>query len=125
MEANVPGPSAAADVNRISRYLAQRDFPELTRPAVAAALGRPADLLILMGGSIAAGCEAAVRAYQSGVAERFMIVGGAGHTTQALRDVVRERYPDVETQGRAEADLIADLFEKHYGLPRDGLILET
>ncbi len=125
MSTNGPGPSAAADVNRVSGYLAQRDFSALTRAAVSAALGRPADLLILMGGSIAAGCEAAARAYRSGVAERFMIVGGAGHTTQALRDAVHARYPDVETRGRAEADLIADMFERHYGLRRSEMILEN
>jgi fructose-specific component phosphotransferase system IIB-like protein len=69
-EHNGPGPSAAADVNRVSGYLAQRVFSALTRAAVSAALGRPADLLILMGGSIAAGCEAAGgrtgRAWRSG-----------------------------------------------------------
>ena len=116
---------AAQDVNCLSAFLAERDFPVLTKEAVAAALGEPADILILMGGSIGVGCEAAAAAYLSGAAKRLMIVGGAGHTTQALRDSVNGRYPDITTSGRAEADLIADMLEAHWGIPRAEVILET
>jgi uncharacterized SAM-binding protein YcdF (DUF218 family) len=114
----------AQDMNVLSGYLAQRDFTALTPEAVSAVLGGRADLLILMGGSIASGCELAASAFLSGDAERLMIAGGAGHTTQALRDTVHQRYPDVETEGRAEAQLIAEMFEKHYSLPRSRVILE-
>ena len=124
-EMGVPGGERIArDMNVLSRYLAQRDFATLTPEAVTAVLGDRADLLILMGGSIASGCELAASAFLSGVADRLMIVGGAGHTTQALRDTVHQRYPDVETEGRAEAQLIAEMFEKHYGIPRPRVILE-
>ncbi len=119
------GDQAARDVNGISEFLAQRDFYDLTPEAVAKGLGGPADLLILMGGSIASGCVLAAEAFLAGVAKTLMIAGGAGHTTQALRDTVAARYPDVETRGRAEADLIGEMFEKHYGLPRAGVIFEN
>ncbi len=115
----------ARDVNRLSAFLAERDFAALTKEAVVAALGKPADLLILMGGSIGSGCEAAAAAYRGGAAKQLMIVGGAGHTTQALRDSVNGRYPDIPTKGRAEADLIADMFEAHLGIPRAEVLLET
>lgn len=115
----------ARDVNLVSAFLAERDFPILTKEAVVKALGRPADLIILMGGSIGSGCEAAADAYLSGVAAGLMIVGGEGHTTQALRDSVAKRYPDVPTGGRTEADVIADMLFMHRGVPRDKMILET
>ena len=126
MEQHLRDPRRTAqDVNLISVFLAERDFPALTREAVVAAIGKPADLLILMGGSIGSGCEAAAEAYLSGVAKRLMIVGGAGHTTQALRDSVAQRYPDIPTSGRAEADVICDMLASHRGIPRSEVILET
>lgn len=115
----------ALDISLLSAFLAERDFADLTKEAVVAALGKPADLLILMGGSIGSGCEAAAAACVSGAAKRLMIVGGAGHTTEALRDSVNRRYPDIPTKGRAEADLICDMLEAHSGIPRGEVLLET
>lgn len=115
----------ARDISLLSAFLAERDFADLTKEAVVAALGKPADLLILMGGSIGSGCEAAAAACVSGAAKRLMIVGGAGHTTEALRDSVNRRYPDIPTKGRAEADLICDMLEAHSGIPRGEVLLET
>ena len=72
-------------------------MPELTREALRAA-GVPAgqvDAAVLFGGSILSGGEVFAKAMRAGVAKSCVIVGGAGHTTQSLRDAAREAWPRV------------------------------
>lgn len=114
----------ASRLNTLADFLALRDLSAPTPEALHAALGiRRVDLLILFGGSIVHGCDVAARAFRDGVAKRMMIVGGEGHTTQALRQTLAEACPGLETAGRPEADIIADYLRKAHGL--DGLILEN
>ncbi len=114
------------DINLIGRFLARRDLPELTREAVENALGHPKfDLLILLGGNIPYGCETAFHAWRAGLAERLMIVGGIGHTTPSLQRLLRERCPEMETEGRAEADILSAYFQRTCRADPNDLILEN
>ena len=45
-----------------------------------------ADVMVLFGGSIIAGGDILAEAIQNEVAKKNIIVGGAGHTTETLRN---------------------------------------
>ena len=107
----------ADNLNILGNYLAKRDIRELTQESLEQIYGfRQADLLILFGGSIPYGCDVAAQGYLSGVAKQFMISGGAGHTTDFLRQAVHEKYPDIVTAGRMEAEIMAEYIERAYGI---------
>ena len=116
--------AVAAHLNTLADFLALRDLASPTPEALHAAAGvRRADLLILFGGSIVHGCDVAARAFQGGMAERMMLVGGEGHTTESLRQALALACPGLRTAGRPEADIIADDLRLTYGL--EGMILEN
>lgn len=107
----------ARSLNLLGEFLGMRDVPALTRECVSDALGGDnADVLILFGGSIAAGCDEAAAAMHAGAAKRLMLVGGEGHTTQALRDFVHACYPDIHTDGRMEADIMRAVLQRRCGM---------
>lgn len=117
-----------SSINKVSRFLAARDLPALSKEQVEATLGgAKADLLILLGNSMLFVTEQAARAYRSGVAERLMIVGGIGHSTPDLIRHIREhpRYADIDTSARSEAEMLLDAAAICSGVERDGVLLET
>lgn len=114
------------NINVLGDFLSQRDVPLLSREALQKTYGcSQADLLILFGGSILHGCEMAGKAYKEGIAKQLMIVGGIGHTTSYLRTAVSLKYPTIETAGKSEAEMIVDLFEQHFGISKDEMIVES
>jgi uncharacterized SAM-binding protein YcdF (DUF218 family) len=102
----------ADSVNTLVRFCARRDVPALTP----AAIGGVADVAILFGGSIVAGADVFAAAVRAGAAERYMIVGGQGHTTEALRDVLGEQMDTeaalFERYLRRRYDVVVDLIEQ-------------
>lgn len=102
-------------VNTLVRFCARRDVPELTP----AALDGVADVAILFGGSILAGADVFAAAMLSGVAARYMIVGGQGHSTDALRGVLRERMGWNDVVSMSEAALFDRYLRQRYGLVVD------
>lgn len=50
------------------------------------------DTLVLFGGTILRGDDEAASAVQNGIALKFIIVGGEGRTTDALRKRINEKY---------------------------------
>lgn len=67
-------------------FLAKRDLTALTPDKLQAKYKiNQADLLILFGGSIPEGADVFAKAYQQNIAKNYLLVGGAGHTTEALR----------------------------------------
>ena len=86
----------ATDMNVVARFLGVRDLPALAAASVKRAFGQPrADVMVLFGGSIIAGGDVLADAMRAGVARTYVIVGGAGHTTQTFRDRVRVLCPDL------------------------------
>jgi uncharacterized SAM-binding protein YcdF (DUF218 family) len=101
----------AASINTLVRFCARRDVPALG-PAMA-------DVAILFGGSILAGADVFAEAMRTGVAERYLIVGGEGHTTDALRHMLGETKPTTE------AALFDRYLRQRYGLAADLLEQES
>ncbi|KFI53784.1 YdcF family protein [Bifidobacterium biavatii] len=118
--------TTAADINRLAAFCGPRDITRLNRPSLIKATGlERADVMVLFGGSIIAGGDVLAEGIRNNVARRTMIVGGAGHTTQTLRDMMHERFPDIVTDGRCEADIFADYLRTRHGLEPDYLERES
>ena len=109
-------------INTLSAFLGRRDVPELTQEALNSAYGfSQADVMVLFGGSIIAGGDMLAQAMRNRVAKTYVIVGGAGHTTQALRDTVQRLYPDIKTQDKCEAEIFQAYLKNRYSLKADYL----
>jgi uncharacterized SAM-binding protein YcdF (DUF218 family) len=106
-------------INTLVRFCARRDVPALTREAVRAAAGAPADVAILFGGTILAGADVFAGALREQVAARYMIVGGQGHTTGALRRSLRERTGWTDMESSTEAALLDRYLRERHGLAAD------
>ncbi|WP_193611364.1 ElyC/SanA/YdcF family protein [Nocardioides lijunqiniae] len=74
-----------------------------------------ADVTLLFGGSLPDTWDAAAAAVRDGLAGTLVLVGGVGHTTDALRDVLRQRGRDVDPAA-TEADLMAGYLADEHGL---------
>lgn len=92
----------ARDVNVLASFLGMRDVPSLTPKALDERYGvAQADVMALFGGSILAGGDVLADAMRASVARTYVIVGGAGHTTETFREKVRELCPDLTFAGDA------------------------
>lgn len=80
-----------------------------------------ADVMVLFGGSILSGGDVLAKAMQSQIAKKYVIVGGAGHTTESLRQQVHQEYPNILTDGLPEAEVFSLYLKTAYGLEADYL----
>ena len=108
----------ANDLNLLAAYLARRDVPELVEPV---------DFLVLVGSSILGSIGVVAEAFGRGIAPRIVICGGIGHSTQDLRDHVREhpRLGSIATEGRAESEIMRDILVKIHAVPESAIAIET
>lgn len=114
----------SAAINTLGAFCGKRDVPELTQAALQKRYGfSQADVMVLFGGSVLAGGDMLARAMQAGAARHYVIVGGAGHTTETLRRKVHALFPAIETANEPEAVIFARYIEAAYGLHAD--LLET
>lgn len=112
----------ANEINTLARFLGPRDIHDLSQTSLQAKYGfKQADVFVLFGGSILAGVDTLAQAIRSRVAKHYVIVGGAGHTTQTLRDQAQQLYPDFPTAGITEAQLFNQVLFRKYGLLADYL----
>lgn len=115
----------AENINILADFCGVRDINELRQSTLKEKYGfEKADVLILFGGSIPAGCDEAAKGYMNGIARRLMIAGGEGHTTNFLRRSICDRYPEIETERRMEADIMEEYISRKYGI-RDIMIERT
>lgn len=111
-------------INTLAAFCGPRDVPELTQAALQVKYGfAQADVMVLFGGSIPAGGDTLAQAMQAGVAKHYVIVGGAGHTTETLRQKMHALCPAVETKNEPEAVIFERYLAHQYGLHAD--LLET
>jgi uncharacterized SAM-binding protein YcdF (DUF218 family) len=103
-------------VNTLVRFCARRDVPALTRAALRSVGAAPADVAILFGGTIVAGADVFADAMRAQVAARYMIVGGQGHTTAALRSSLRQRMGWTDAGSSTEAALLDRYLRERHGL---------
>ncbi|XVV15625.1 ElyC/SanA/YdcF family protein [Actinoplanes sp. CA-131856] len=101
---------SADDINTLVRFCARRDVPQLTAGT--------ADVAILFGGSILAGADVFAEAMRAGAADRYMIAGGEGHTTSALRETLG-------VHSGTEAALFDRYLRERHGLSADFLEQES
>ena len=112
-------------MNELAGFLGTRDLPALEAALVKQTLGRSqADVMVLFGGSILAGGDVLAAAMRARVACHYVIVGGAGHTTETFRARVRGLCPDLAfADGASEAEVFETYLESRHGLSAD--LLET
>ncbi|MGN0377174.1 MAG: YdcF family protein [Suilimivivens sp.] len=109
-------------INILGQFLGCRDISEISQKAVFEKYGfRQADVFVLFGGSIIYGGDVMAEAIRNKVAGKYVIVGGAGHTTETLRKRVHTEYPDIQTEGLSEAEIFSRYLDYCYGLKADYL----
>lgn len=117
-------------INTISEFCGPRDVSALTQTAVSTQLATlvaptgnadQADVMVLFGGSILHGVDVLAQGIRNDVAKHYAIVGGAGHTTQTLRDVAGRAFPNISTDGKPEAQIFAECLRERHGLSADWL----
>ena len=108
-----------SSINTLVGFCARRDVPALTREALWSAVGGPADVAVLLGGTIVAGADVFAGAMREQVASRYLIAGGQGHTTGALRDSLRERMGWNDADSGTEAALLDRYLRERHGLAAD------
>ena len=97
-----------------------RDVEYLNSAALMAKYSIPqADVFVLFGGSILAGGDLLAQAIKDRIAKVYVIVGGAGHTTEALRQKVHNEYPAIETAGMQEAEVFQRFLKEVYSCEAD------
>ncbi len=110
----------ANNINTLGAFCGKRDVTELTSEQLFQKYGiMQADVMVLFGGSILCGGDVLAQAMQDRIAKKYVIVGGAGHTTETLRMKMHEEFPDMETEGLSEAEVFANYLNHRYGLKPD------
>lgn len=113
---------AAKAINTLGRFCGLRDVDQLDRGALLKKYGfEQADVFVLFGGSILAGGDILAHVIRNRIAKTCVIVGGAGHTTDTLRQTVSREYPFIETAGLPEAEIFQRYMEKVHGCRADYL----
>lgn len=106
----------------MGNFCGKRDIPELTQKALKDTYGfSKADIMVLFGGSILHGGDVLANAMKHDIAEKYIIVGGAGHTTDALRKQIMQVLPTVSAKRECEAQLFAFYLQETYDLSADYL----
>lgn len=109
-------------INILGDFCGKRDVPFLTRKELKNKYGiNCADVMVLFGGSILCGGDVLADAIKEQVAEKYIIVGGAGHTTETLRIKMNAEFPEIKTKGMPEAKIFETYLETQYGLQADFL----
>lgn len=109
-------------INTLGRFCGQRDVKSLDRSSLYQGYGIDrADVMVLFGGSILAGADLLAKAIRDRIASTYIIVGGAGHTTETLRQTVQSEYPSIRTSGLTEAELFQKYLQEIYGCEADYL----
>ncbi len=112
----------AKNINILGEFCGKRDINELTPEELNRKYGiRQVDVMVLFGGSIMYGGDIFAQAIKNNIAKKYIIVGGAGHTTETLRQLVYRDYPLIETMGLTEAEIFNRYITFKYGLKADYL----
>ena len=109
-------------INVLGEFCGKRDVAELTGEELKRVCGvSQADVMVLFGGSIMEGGNVLAQAMKNNVAKTYVIVGGAGHTTETLRQKMHAEFPQIMTAGLPEAEVFAAYLKHQYGLEADYL----
>ena len=112
----------AGNINILGKFCGVRDINALNQKELMQRYSiDQADVMVLFGGSILAGGDILANAIKNNIAKKYVIVGGAGHTTETLRRQVHQEYPDIETAGLSEAEIFQNYIRYVYGCEADAL----
>lgn len=107
-------------INLLGQFCGKRDVAVLTPEQLQQKYGiQQADVMVLFGGSILCGGNVLAQAIKDGIAKKYIIVGGEGHTTETLRMKMHDAFPNIETTGLPEAQVFARYLNYQYGLAPD------
>lgn len=111
-------------INKLGQFCGKRDVETLTPDCLQKKYGvEQADVMVLFGGSIISGGDILAKAMLNKIAQKYIIVGGEGHTTESLRQRVHTEFPAIMTEGLPEAEIFNYYLGYKYGLKAD--LLET
>lgn len=114
--------NVAENINILANFLGTRDIDALNQEELFNRYGiHQVDVMVLFGGSILEGGDVLASGIKNFVAKKYIIVGGAGHTTDTLRQVVHLEYPDIETTDLSEAEIFQKYIKHVYGCMADYL----
>ena len=109
-------------INILGRFCGKRDIPHLTTEELERKYNiSQVDIMVLFGGSIICGGDVLANAIKNNIAKKYIIVGGAGHTTETLRIKINEEFPSIKTNGLSEAEIFAKYLKYKYELEADYL----
>lgn len=112
----------AENINILGRFCGKRDIEALRADCLKDKYKiEQADLMVLFGGSILCGGDVLAGAMKECAARHYIIVGGAGHTTETLRQTVQKEYPSIWTEDLPEAEIFNRYLKEAYGLEADYL----
>lgn len=127
------GRAIAAAANTIERWCAVRDVSALEPEAVYRAFGDECiDLMVVFGGGVIEAADLLAEAMRNGVAHRFAVVGGRGHSTWGLSDFMRDymrthggqaapEFAGLDVDHASEAEMIAAYLHREHGVAPDWL----
>jgi uncharacterized SAM-binding protein YcdF (DUF218 family) len=107
------------DANRLGEFLAYRNIAGWSE------LRDPVDLIVLLGNSTLHAALVAAEGLRAGKAERIVIAGGIGHSTEWLyRSIASDpEFRGIPTGRRSEASVLSDVLEM-CGVIRSSMLLE-
>lgn len=110
----------ANNINQLGKYLAPRDIKDLTTSSLNQNYNiNQADIFVLFGGSIICGGDVLAEAIKQKIAKHYIIVGGAGHTTETLREIAHFYAPQINTFNKSEAEIFNEYIYNLYGVKAD------
>lgn len=116
----------AEAVNILGNFCGPRDIDKLTTAALQSKYHFPrVDVAVLFGGSILAGGEVFAEIMKNRLAEKYVIVGGAGHTTETLREKMAASLGKEVAPHSCEAELFNEYLQRKHGLSADYLETES
>ena len=116
----------AEAVNILGNFCGPRDIDELTTAALQDKYHfSRVDVAVLFGGSILAGGEVFAEIMKNRLAEKYVIVGGAGHTTETLREKMSASLGREVSPHSCEAELFNEYLQEKHGLSADYLEKES
>lgn len=114
----------ANKLNILVDFLAKRDVDDLSTLSLQQKYNiTQVDLLILFGGSIPEGCRVLAKAHQQNLAKHYLLVGGAGHTTDSLRQKMQPYLPKINISTKSEAEIFSLYLNQQYNI--NDCLLET
>jgi hypothetical protein len=116
----------AEAVNILGNFCGPRDIDKLTTAALEDKYHIPrVDVAVLFGGSILAGGEVFAEIMKNQLAEKYIIVGGAGHTTETLRKKMAACLRREIPSDTSESELFNAYLQEKHGLAADYLEKES